>query len=231
MFNSSDDGISWGASTEVYRPNGTNDALPKVRKHNGTYHMWVGSTAGSGVNYATSADGLSWSSIANVPRLSNAYTVLVDDGGFEAWFGGGTVGYHYGTSSNGAIWIDHGLAMPLGEFDFEPSSGNLDVIKVNGRYHMWYSSPKDGGGHHLAYASSPDGQDWQKHGLVGGLDDVRDVSSPSVLLDDGHLKLWFFVDGGGNQAFFADGGAIPEPATMAIFVMSLVTISLKRRRC
>ncbi len=227
MHNTSGDGVTWGASAEVYQPSGTNDATPKVRMRNGMFHMWVGSVSGSGVNYATSADGLSWQSVGNVPLLGSAYTVLADPSGFEAWYGGTGIGYRYATSSDGLNWQDEGLAMPLGEFPYEQASAYLDVVKADGFYHMWYSAHSGSGPNRLAYARSRDGRSWQKLGLVNGLDAVSDISTTSVIADGDLFKIWFLRDGGGNNAFYATA-EIPEPATLPI--LAALTLVGRRRR-
>ncbi|MCX6141668.1 MAG: hypothetical protein NTZ35_00465 [Ignavibacteriales bacterium] len=77
------------------------------------------------------------------------------------------------------------------------------VLKVNGVYHMWYSSgingSVSGNGEDtfwIAYATSPDGINWTKYGTVvnpGPPGSWMDMGpdSPSVIYDGGIFKMWF----------------------------------------
>lgn len=88
-----------------------------------------------------------------------------------------------------------------------------DIIRANGRYHVWYTRC-DKGLHHgydgtLWHASSPDGVAWTEHGEAlarGGLGawDEQSVFTPNILVAEG--RYWLFYtgvpkpfDNGGNQ--------------------------------
>lgn len=75
------------------------------------------------------------------------------------------------------------------------------VLKINDSYHMWYSSATNGRiseeeSFWIAYATSPDGVNWTKHGAVispGPQGNWMDMGamSPSVIYEDGVFKMWF----------------------------------------
>lgn len=110
--------------------------------------------------------------------------------------------YYHATSTNGLDWNDYVSVLDAGEpgeFDFQ--IGSLDVVKVNGAYHMWYAARQNSSTGHtrFAYATSADGLNWEKHGLVGGfevLDSLYsgDTTAPSILLDGAQLRMWCHVD-------------------------------------
>jgi len=75
------------------------------------------------------------------------------------------------------------------------------VLKINNVYHMWYSSAtndrtSDEESFWIAYATSPDGINWAKHGAVispGPQGSWMDMGalSPSVIYEDGVFRMWF----------------------------------------
>jgi predicted GH43/DUF377 family glycosyl hydrolase len=73
------------------------------------------------------------------------------------------------------------------------------IVKRDGVYHMWYSSAENLRGNEtfwIAYATSPDGIAWTKHGSVlgpgaGGRWMAKGASGPTVIDDQGVFKMWF----------------------------------------
>jgi predicted GH43/DUF377 family glycosyl hydrolase len=192
---------------------------PTVIKDNGTYKMWYSGNDGSNgrIHYATSTDGINWDKHGVVVPLgasgsTDDYyaftpTVIKDNGTYKMWYSGhdgSNWRIHYATSTDGINWDKHGVVVPLG------ASGSTDdfyteasaVIKDNGTYKMWYSG-KDGSNYRTHYATSTDGINWDKHGVVvplgasGSTDDVH-TYTPAVIKDNGTYKMWYAGKNGSN---------------------------------
>jgi len=159
------------------------------------YKMWYSSVVPGNIAMATSSDGLTWTKIDNsVPERTNT------------------------TTTNGRI------AMGLeGSVDYIYAR-NPTVVKVNGRYHMWYvggspeSTIKPGGSQVVVYATSEDGLTWKKYnnssdtykqklsngigangsllfGTAGTLDDI-DFGAADAIYDKGRLFMMIFGNAG-----------------------------------
>lgn len=77
----------------------------------------------------------------------------------------------------------------------ENSIGHPSVIKDTGGYRMWYMGHQDYYGYRIGYATSEDGQDWvrNEHYPVFSAEQTFPPHAymPSVILDDGVLKMWY----------------------------------------
>jgi predicted GH43/DUF377 family glycosyl hydrolase len=105
----------------------------------------------------------------------------------------------YATSTDGINWTKYSdPVLDIGE------PGSLDdshvyapsVIYDEGMYKMWYTA-HDGSHTRIAYATSPDGINWTKHGVVLDLGvgwktwDNWQVHSPAVIRDGKQYKMWY----------------------------------------
>jgi predicted GH43/DUF377 family glycosyl hydrolase len=217
---------SWDASTAM---------APSVVFVGGQYHMWfVGAAAPTfvgRVGHATSPDGLTWSK-DSAPALDVGspgewdsksilgVSVLFDGGFYRMWYAadnGSTVQIGYATSDDGLTWVK--LADPV----LSPDGSSWEqariswpcVIKVGGRYHMWYRGgniPNTA----IGYATSTDGVNWVKHSgnpvFTGGdVGDWDDVLEAAAVTHDGFLYHMWYSGAGANDvgqvghAFSADG--------------------------
>lgn len=192
-FAVSDDGITWTRrDTAVLEPDpgewdeSTVEGSMVIRE-NGQYKMWYTGWRGqdpSGIGYATSQDGITWTKDPNNPIMGPgtaaweaggpAYcTVLPVPGeGYKMWYTGYNQSYDspaigYATSSNGITWQRDNLINPVlttgssGEWDDEFIYRPI-VLFLDGTYYMWYTGnymPTRAGG--LAF--SLDGIIWVKH--------------------------------------------------------------------
>jgi len=69
------------------------------------------------------------------------------------------------------------------------------ILKVGGEYKMWYLTG-DNSIQKIAYATSSDGKNWIKHGVVLSNGPIgswteKGVAYPSVIYDGGIYKMWF----------------------------------------
>jgi hypothetical protein len=177
------DGISWNrfaAAVMQTSPIGEwySDALipGSVIKEGGMYKMWfsggVGSMAGSttgtktGIGYATSADGRSWSVYNNETTTTAPYELSDPILNFGA----------------------------DGEWDanemFTPS-----VLKTDLGYELWYSGWTPTTGQHIGYAYSDDGIKWTKHAQNPVFESKSWALGnvfPSVLWDGANnYRIWY----------------------------------------
>lgn len=79
-------------------------------------------------------------------------------------------------------------------FDSEPWANWPTVIRDGSTYLMWYSTLYNGANSGLFYATSPDGVNWDDHGVVmtptEGWEGVH-IYNASVLKKDGEYKMWY----------------------------------------
>jgi DNA-binding MarR family transcriptional regulator/predicted GH43/DUF377 family glycosyl hydrolase len=134
-------------------------------------------------------------------------TVLRDyDHTYKMWYTGYD-GYNwrilYAESQDGINWARFGVAIDLGEPE-DPDSGNAlwpTVIKdkdapPSESYKMWYSG-YDGVHIRILYATSPDGINWTKHGIVmneglQGEFDADGLYVSSIIKDkNGIYNMWY----------------------------------------
>lgn len=156
------------------------------------FHMWFDATGAdnsTGIGYATSVDGITWTKQGTGPVLAPGNAgewdagavlnpmVIAEEGGFRMWYAGwdGTnTRIGTATSQDGVVWtkdaanpvLDVG---PAGAWD-EAYVLAPTVLADDGVYRMWYegsargeNSPFPDGGS-IGYAESTDGGvTWQKH--------------------------------------------------------------------
>ena len=216
----SEDGLVWDCSEWVYTPQCSNDAWPVVVKKDGAYHMWVGASTVSnpaGVDHVTSTDGINWEHQCCIEEDILQYSILPTEEGFEVWYRHDLDGTRYfrATSSDGCVWENHVCVFEAGEpGEFDEHLSYLNVVKECYLYHMWYACSPAGEPTRFTYATSEDGITWTKHGLLTGFEELPEshLATPSVVLDDGTLRMWFLLDEPYyNSVYYAETAYITQP--------------------
>ncbi|MBE7560999.1 hypothetical protein HS125_19435 [bacterium] len=185
------------------------------------YYMAHGGTLASiQIRHATSEDGITWNKVAGPPLLAGdgsgfdaLYvtdpTVVVDNGQYHMWFVGAdvnanmTFGHVY--STDGIQWTTREQVLNRGvpgAFD-NFTMNDPCVIKVGGVFHMWYdgrNGPTSIGNPtnflRVGYATSTNGINWQKRGVVlspgtPGSFDEWSVYGPEVRYDAGLFEMYY----------------------------------------
>lgn len=142
-------------------------------------------------------------------------SVIKDKDTFKMWYAGadyffdgdatdGLVNIGYAWSTDGTSWEKHKgnpvlTAGTAGSWESETVQ-DPHVIKIDTVYHMWYGGTNNADiyNHQTGYAYSYNGKDWFKYSKNPVLSrgdstswDVNTASFPSVLLDNGILKMWY----------------------------------------
>lgn len=207
------------------------------------------------IGFATSKDGINWSRYVSNPVMRNsdfgywdyerinAPSVLYDRdeniwkmwyAGYASYFSGFGIGY--ATSTDAINWSRHptndvtpGLVFEATGIadDFDGYSVfSPEVLKINGKYHMWYAG--NGGriaGNQIGYAFSDDGIRWTRYTRPGetipepvlpvggsGEWDEGETVSPSVIQDGNTLVMYYQGSNldqtrtGIGRAWSTDGG-------------------------
>ena len=151
----------------------------------GTYKMWYAgyndSGGYSGIGYATSPNGISWTKYNDLSTTSNPY-------------------------ANSDPVIKSG---PPGGWDDE-EIGDPTVVKEGSVYRIWFFGEGDPGpAERIGYAYSLDGINWRKYdgnpvimeGSSGKFDE-KNVWGPMVLKDENTYKMWYVGENNsGDNAF------------------------------
>ena len=130
----------------------------------------------------------------------NVYAPSVNIEGlvWRMWYGGrGRDGHdriHYAESRDaGRSWLKRGVVVENGSANHvnDPS-----VLRVDGKWFMFYTVAERGTEDAIALAVSADGLNWEKRGEVfaagaKGAWDSRLVGRPSVLHEHGQFRLWY----------------------------------------
>jgi predicted GH43/DUF377 family glycosyl hydrolase len=177
------------------------------------------------IGYATSPDGINWTKYPGNPVLKpDPYPsydfagiwnpmVIKDGDTYKMWYPSiGVVEEKvvlpicYATSSDGINWVKYPgnpvlLQGEPGSWDdtwvCEPS-----VLKRNGIYEMWYSGASQEGAEEIlpyfntGYATSVDGINWEKHGIVlehgePGDWDAWTAFAVTVIFENDTYKMWY----------------------------------------
>ncbi len=174
--------------------------------------------------------------------------VYYDGTTYYMWYGGfeGTSWWDpmmegYATSTNGINWTKHpdNPVLALGEAGsfYEFWAIGTSILYYNDTYHMWFAgwdgfSTSPFRYWRIGYASSPDGITWTVEndnepvvdvGEIGTWDDIW-ARYPSVLIHNGHLKMWY--DGKGDELNI--GYALGDSVNVGIheqYVSKDITIS------
>ncbi len=99
-------------------------------------------------------------------------------------------------------WVKQGIVVDTDTASDSDHAMYSCVITDNGIYKMWYSGSNDGGvTFKIIYATSTDGENWNKQGVVlspGGVYDSNDIRMSYVLKDSGIYKMWYAGGDGSN---------------------------------
>lgn len=191
---------------------------PRILREGGLYKMWYSGSDGIHyrILYATSADGINWTKHGIVLDIGSpgepddthvAYQWVLREGSiYKMWYSGlddytpygGVYRIFYATSSDGINWTKHGVVL-----DADPPGGpgypltNMPCILREGSlYRMWYAGRDQMDIGRILYATSSDGINWTKHGVVldagppGGLEEMG-VSTPFVAYVGGLYRMWY----------------------------------------
>ncbi len=156
------------------------------------------------------SDGITWTKMGLVQDLgtpgdpddsrADSGSVIFDEGIHKVWYSGYD-GAHwrvlYSTSPDGVAWTKQGVVLDLGspgEFDDDSVMSPSVLRKDNGTYQMWYHAQSTSlWGWRIGYATSRDGLDWVRHGIVLDIP-CKTVAHPNVLIDEtGTYRMWFSV--------------------------------------
>lgn len=179
---------------------------PSVILDGGVYKMWYfGSSQGGGsrIGYASSPDGRNWTKLGPVlsPTLPAEgsqvmYPTVVKVGSeFRMWYNGWD-GANWtvleARSADGTNWTKDGVVLrsgPVGSYDGYASLFP-DVLYDAGAFRMYYTGRSNGGdvSDLIALATSPDGLNWTRVGVVlsqgpAGSYDSTQAAFPSVFKD------------------------------------------------
>ena len=99
-------------------------------------------------------------------------------------------------------WVKQGIVVDTDTVDDDDYVRYPCVIREDDTYKMWYSGSSNGGtSYNTMYATSINGENWDKQGIVmspGGVFDSDDVRTPYVLNDGGTYKMWYGGSDGSN---------------------------------
>lgn len=125
-------------------------------------------------------------------------SVIVDEGVYKVWYSAfDDVNWRimYSTSPDGQVWTKHGVVVDLGspgDFDDQYAMAPAVLRNDQGLFQMWYIGQSYGQlGWRMGYATSNDGVNWQKHGLVFTKPGIS-IGPSNVLIDEnGMYRLWY----------------------------------------
>lgn len=214
--------------------------MPSVLFDGSGYKMWfhgIDYSGGpsTGIGYATSPDGVTWSKNPGNPVLNPSpgqwdqmimtTRVIFAGGEYKMWYTGmdaGNVGrIGYATSLDGLAWSKHPGNPVLdvggaGAWD-EATVGIPSVIYNGTGYEMWYAGQDASSVFRIGYATSPDGFTWTPYpsnpilGPTPGEWDESWVSGPFTIFDGLSYHMWYTgFEPGGNSGI----GYAFEPANL-----------------
>ncbi|MBN1375964.1 MAG: hypothetical protein JXA01_07395 [Dehalococcoidia bacterium] len=223
MYATSADGITWTRKGVVMTPTedyeGDKVDPMTVIFENGVYKMWYGGQAMGGCAcYATSNDGVNWTKYSGNPVLKKTSNNWDNEGAggqhkvikagdkyimYYKGYGNKTpewVYYGIAESSDGIHWAKKGKALsPQPALGESTAFRNFAAFRLDSNYYLMYAMA---GNLQLFLASSKDGKNYTKHGLVfpkgktPGDYDVKWATSPCVLTAGDTLRMWYE---GGNM--------------------------------
>lgn len=148
-------------------------------------------------------------------------SVLVDRGVYKMWYfevqpSPWYAQIAYATSLDGRNWTKHGAVLSPSYAQESFDVAYPTVALVNGTYWMWYNGYDGSSVYRIFAATSADGVNWTKHGVVldvgpAGSQDSASVAYPFVLFDNGTFRMWYT----GLSSFSPPGNAAIMYATSA----------------
>ena len=201
-------------------------AAPTVLVDGGVWKMWFNGNRANDVEYATSSDGVHWTTHGANPVFREAYapTVIRDGDRYRMWYTMGQYGAFrigHAESPDGIHWqTSPGEPVMSPELDWE--MGNVfypHVLREAGEYTLFYTV-MGGDPHHcsLARAVSTDGLHWPavrrrlvlEPGNAGEFDGVYTSCPWLVPEPDGRHKLYYAGRVDMIHKYFAIGLAVAE---------------------
>ena len=166
------------------------------------------------IGLAKSTDGISWKKAPQNPVLDgepgawdasgeHAPFVMKDGNLYKMWYEGSDGNVRqlgYATSHNGITWKKYpgNPVLQAGPEAYDQFvAGHGSVLHEDGLYKLWYHAIGDQGAI-IAYATSPDGIHWTKHGpVLVGASDSWDTGlwGPSVLNVNSTYWMWYSAGG------------------------------------
>ncbi|MCK5038284.1 MAG: hypothetical protein KAS16_04235, partial [Thermoplasmata archaeon] len=161
---------------------------------------------------ATSPDGITWTDHGMVLGkgdndtteslgLMNGKVIKTPDNTYKMYYtayDGMVWRLHLAISDDGINWVRKGLILdngPAGSDDYEKLTEPF-VIYHRDTYFMWYTGYPMAGKTVICFATSLDGENWTKQGMVVDSSIVTDsirVGGANVIIDDdGLIKLWYY---------------------------------------
>lgn len=123
--------------------------------------------------------------------------VMRDGKLLRMWYGGqGKDGHDrifYAESTDGEKWVRKGIVL---RDDKANHVNDPSVVKVHGKFFMYYTHTEKGVVDRIDVAISEDGLKWQPKGVAlaagaAGTWDALSVGRPSVVVEDGLFKMWY----------------------------------------
>lgn len=225
--------LSWNAKTPFILQNGNDFNMYFTAPYNN----------GLSISVATSSSGLNWQIIqediifpmpdADVnwkeTRVANP-TVIKNGNMYQIWYDSNILGsknfkpgesrfrIQYATSNNGLDWDRKGVAIkPELSWEAEGVSGAM-VIYSASQYHMWYAGRDKFGVWRIGYATSSNGENWNKHPNNPVLEateaweyansTIPTVALPSVIEGNGTYTMFYSV--GPQVPGYAIGYAVSD---------------------
>lgn len=195
--------------------------------NNDEFYMWYSGTSYNlnekNIGFATSEDGMTWNKHPENPVIKvgvfgewdydrvNAPSVLYDksDNTWKMWYAGVSIyngGYSigYATSPDAVHWTKYGdlyVFDSAGHPDYFDGYSVLspEVVKKDGKFHMWYAGNGGIASNQIGYAVSDDGIQWRRVsedpvlrvGPEGSWDEGETVS-PAIIIDaQGTIHMWY----------------------------------------
>jgi predicted GH43/DUF377 family glycosyl hydrolase len=212
------------AGNPVFKPgegnawDNKNVLAAKVVFEGNVYRMWYtanGNDLRTGIGYATSPDGLTWTRQSSDPVLTHgvgweshgvsAPSVLYDPvaSQWKMWYTGrdyiGRYSIGYATSPDGITWTKYANNPVLSRSNSGQDDASIvspHVLYRAGTYHMWYAGR--GSNNQIFYATSSDGINWSKHPnnpvlRLGGdyTWDNGEIAAPSVIWTGARYEMWY----------------------------------------
>ncbi|HSF81918.1 MAG TPA: hypothetical protein VLA49_11830 [Anaerolineales bacterium] len=215
--------VNTGFSANVIkRPKADNwDGLfvhkPSVLRDKSGYKIWYDGADFAGdiqTGLANSKDGVNWKKAPQNPVLDgepgawdasseHAPFVMKDGNLYKMWYEGSDGNVRqlgYATSHNGITWRKYpgNPVLKAGPESYDLYvAGHGTLLYEEGLYKLWYHAIGDQGAI-IAYATSPDGIHWSKHGpVLVGAPESWDTAlwGPSVLNINGTYWMWYSAAG------------------------------------
>jgi predicted GH43/DUF377 family glycosyl hydrolase len=132
---------------------------------------------------------------------------FTDSTGVGAYSGVVLTGRDVRLPATSGSMVRRGLVVPTGPGWESLEVGAPVVIFDEGVYKMWYFGGPGGSTWSLGYATSLDGSNWTKHGVVVSPTlslEGSAIAYPEVLKIAGEYKMWYSAGGGPYRIFFAN---------------------------